>query len=436
MEHKLFARSPIGNPRRKWRQDNFLLRLSSPAARGLSPQSELTLRKTRRAVKTAIDAGFDLLGCGWAESKLAMEIVRTAERYGGKVLFSDFLRYGGQDKRIFCPTNDYEGAIRDTAKWKSIMGYLTWDEPIAEEHLIEVRNMVDYCDKTCPEILPYVVVNPDYNKLCSWQENAYAPYIEHCIEVIDPPQIDFDYYPIGRLEYDPALQLDNTTMWSDLEIVRRAAEAHELPFWFTYQGQRFAFHKIHYIFRFPMVRSMAYAGVLHGVKGLGLYTAFGGYVDPTTGGKGEYFEEQKKLNDELHTLGNTLMALECLRVIHDDSLLPDHPAMEGLRTPIEESELLTDAKLGRRISVSEHKDAYGHKYLMVLNRDYDSPQLVRLNLKNPSHVYEISKEDGEERFAFENASLMTLDFAPGDLRLFRIQPAEEEPYTLEYYLDK
>ena len=438
MEHKLFARYPIGNPRRKWKQDNFLLRLSSPAARGLSPQSELTLRKTRRAVKTAIDAGFDLLGCGWAESNLAMEIVRTAERYGGKVLFSDFLRYSGMgDKNIFCSTNDFEGAIRDTEKWNSVMGYLLWDEPILPEHLEETRRMLDFCESTRPHILPYVPLNPDYHKLCLWQENAYAPYIENALSVIDPVQVDFDYYPIGRLEYNPDLQLDNTTMWSDLEIVRRAAQKHEIPFWFTYQGQRFAFHKIHYVFRFPMVRAMAYAGILYGAKCLGLYTAFGGYVDPTTGGKGVYFEEQKKLNEELHALGNTLMALECLRVIHDDSLLPDHPSMEGIRTPFEESELLDNEKpLGTRISISEHKDAYGHKYLMVLNRDYDSPQLVRLKFKNPSHVYEVSKEDGEERFIFEDAPLMNLDFEPGELRLFRIQPAEEPPYTLEYYLDK
>jgi hypothetical protein len=130
------------------------------------------------------------------------------------------------------------------------------------------------------------------------------------------------------------------------------------------------------------------------------------------------------------------MALECIRVIHDASLLPDHLSMEGIRTPLEESELLDQEKLCKRISISEHKDAYGHKYLMVLNRDYDSPQLVRLQLRKKSHVYEVNKEDGEERIIFEGASIMNLDFEPGDLRLFRIQNAEEEPYTMEYYLDK
>ena len=441
MEHKLFARHPIGNPRRKWRQDNVLLRVN-PCPRGgknnLQPQSELTHRKARRAVKTAFEAGFDSIGTGWMETNLALDVIRTTEQCGGQLIYTDFLRFGGMgDKNIFCEDNNFETILEETKKWNSVKGYCFWDEPILQEHMEAVRRMIDQCESLCPEMLPYTIANPDYHKLCRWQDNAYAPYIERFISTIDPVQMGFDYYPIGRLEYDPALQLDNTTMWSDLEIVRRAAQKHEIPFWFTYQGQRLTFHKIDYIFRFPMVRAMAYAGVLHGAKSLATYCSFGGHIDPTTGGKGVYFEDQKQLNHEIHALGNTLMALECLRVIHDDSLLPDHPSMEGIRTPFEESELLDNEKpLCTRISISEHKDAYGHKYLMVLNRDYDSPQLVRLKFKNPSHVYEVSKEDGEERFIFEDAPLMNLDFEPGELRLFRIQSAEETPYTLEYYLDK
>ena len=214
--------------------------------------------------------------------------------------------------------------------------------------------------------------------------------------------MSFDYYPVGRPEYTPEQQLDNSTMWSDLEIVRRAAERHQVPFWFAYQGHRFHFHESYYEFRFPMARAMAYAGILSGAKALECYTEFDGYVDPATGGPGAFFEEQKKLNKEIMALGNTLMALECLRVIHDDILLPDHPAMEGLRTSMEESELLC-GKLLPRISVSEHRDAYGNKYLMVLKRDFDREAHIDLTLKNPSHIYEVGKEDGEQHLQYDDA---------------------------------
>lgn len=436
MEHKLFARFPIGNPRRVWKQDNFLLTVASAGPMSMDAPSTLTLQKVRRSVKTSIDAGFDILGCLWASPEVGAEIVRTAERYGGRVLFQDLQHFGGMgSKNIFCKANDYKGAIRDTEKWKSVIGYCLWDEPILPEHLEEVRRMIDYCEITCPDRLPYTVANPDYHPLCAWQDNNYAPYIESFLSVMEPAQMSFDYYPIGRSCYDPKQQLDNSTLWSALDIVRCAAQERKIPLWFYYQGQHFPWHKIHYHFRFPMARAMAYAGVLYGAKALELYTEFDAYIDPATGGRGEYFDEQRKLNDELHALGNTLMALNCLRVIHDDTLLPDHPTMEGRRTAMEESELLTGV-LPKRISVSEHRDAYGHRYLMVLNRDYDNVEHIELKLKTPSHVYEVSKTDGEERFIYERASAFRVALQPGDLHLYRIQSADEEPYTLEYYLEK
>ena len=437
MEHKLLARYPIGNPRRIWRQDNLILNLPSPApmSTALQPKSALTLQKTRRAVKTAIDAGFNMMGTLWADPETVREIVRTAERYGASVLYQNLRRFGGMGTASHCEVNDYEGAIRDTEKWSCIKGYCLWDEPISERPLEETRRMIDYCEKVRPGLLPFTVANPDYNKLCRWQDNAYAPYIEQFLDVIDPAEMCFDYYPIGKSEYDPAIQLDNSTMWSDLEIVRRAAQGREIPFWFAYQAHRFPWHKKYYTYKFPMTRAMAHAGILYGAKMLDCYTEFDGCIDPKTGGRGDYFEDQKRLNEELLALGNTLMALTCQRVIHDGLLLPEHPSMEGLRTSMEESELLTGT-LSPRISVSEHADAYGNKYLMVLNRDYDVDAHVQLTMKVPSHVYEVSKTDGEQYLVHEDVASFWTRIAPGDLQMYRIQNADEDPYTVEYYLEK
>lgn len=438
MQHKLLARKPVGNPRRVWKQDNFLLSVSSAGSMhtALVEQSDYTYRKTRRGVKTCIDGGFNLLGCLWADSKMAMEIVRTAERYGGNVLFQDLRRFGGMGyKNIFCETNDYKGVIEDTGRWKCIKGYCMWDEPILQEHLEETRRMIDHCEQVRPDLLPYTVANPDYHKLCCWKDQAYAPYIDRFLDTVDPAQMSFDHYPIGRSEYDPTLQLDNSTMWSNLEIVRRAAGKRNIPMYFWYQGQRFPWHKIYYTFHFNMARAMAHAGVLHGVKGLECYIEFDGFIDPATGGRGAFFEEQKRLNEELAALGNTLMALECDRVIHDETLLPDHPAMEGLRTSVKEGELV-EGGLVPRTSISEHTDAYGNRYLMVLNRDFEQTATLSLKLKKLSHVYEVSKEDGEQRMIGQAVEKLPVSLTPGDLKLYRIQDADGEPFTIEYYLDK
>ena len=73
---------------------------------------------------------------------------------------------------------------------------------------------------------------------------------------------------------------------------------------------------------------------------------------------------------------------------------------------------------------------------MVFNRDWDVAQHIQLDLKTPSHVYEVSRKDGEQYLRYENTDYFWLHIAPGDLQLFRIQSAKEQPFTVEYYLDK
>ena len=148
-----------------------------------------------------------------------------------------------------------------------------------------------------------------------------------------------------------------------------------------------------------------------------------------------FFEEQRRLNRELSLLGNTLMALSFDRVIHDDTLLPDHPTMQGFRTDMSESELLC-GQLPKRISVSEHHDAYGNRYLMVLNRDWNTDVDVCLKLKDAANVYEVSKQDGKQNLVMQDTVCLQAHIAPGDLMLYRIQPATEAPFTAEYYLEK
>ena len=61
---------------------------------------------------------------------------------------------------------------------------------------------------------------------------------------------------------------------------------------------------------------------------------------------------------------------------------------------------------------------------------------MELTLQSPSHVFRVSREDGEQRLVHENAKKMVVFLAPGDLALYRLQPGDEEPCTIEYYLEK
>lgn len=90
-----------------------------------------------------------------------------------------------------------------------------------------------------------------------------------------------------------------------------------------------------------------------------------------------------------------------------------------------------------RISISELKDAYGNDYLMVLNRDYRESVRYRLKMKNPMRVWRVSDEDGEQRIAFDDVNRTILGtLTPGSIALYRLQPRDEEPFAIEYYLEK
>ena len=68
---------------------------------------------------------------------------------------------------------------------------------------------------------------------------------------------------------------------------------------------------------------------------------------------------------------------------------------------------------------------------------HDMPDFCRNFMpKNPSHIYKVSREDGEQRMVYFNADKLQVCLAPGTLELYRIQPGEEEPFTVEYYLEK
>ena len=432
MKHKLLARFPISNPRRLWAQDNFVLSNFCPGPLGLEKDTPEDDRIMRRSVKTCYDAGFNLLELGWASPSGAKAAVQMAEQLGIGIIYQNLMRYGGMGpKNVFCKTNDLLGSMDEMRRWKSVVGYYIWDEPTTIEQMHTTRKMIDICEREKPSALPFTVANPSYNRRFYWKDGNYAPYIDNFLDIIDPPVMSFDYYPVGMKEHDKVRQLDESLIWCDLEYVRRASKKRNVPFWFYYQGENL--HKEEF-YIFPMIRLMMHSALLYGVKGLQQYTAQHCVIDKN-GGHGEFFEDIKQIHKEISELGRTLMALECTHVIHDDALLPDCPFMEELRTPMSDSKLLT-GKLPYRTSVSELFDAYGNDYLMVVNRDYLEKKDITLKFKQNVRIYEVSRKDGEQRVLCDSTDSLTASFIEGGMALYRIESADNEPSIIEYYLEK
>ena len=423
MDHKIFARHPLGNPHRHWRQDNFIL--STFSARGSN---------MRKVIKNCVDAGFTMLELGWATHEQAFEAVQLCEEYGIDLLFQDFTLHGGMQEFI-----SREGELQSMvplantlAPWKRTVGVYIWDEPFRPDQLAEARRQADLYEQAAPGKLPFTVAIPSYNTEYTWQNGLFTKYLYDYAKKIDPPVLSLDYYPFGLPGYNDAEQLDTSLLWCDLGLLRKIAQAYRMPLWFYYQAVNL--HKYHR-FTVPMVRSQMYAGAMYGAKALQEFTAVDAVITEE-GNRGPIFEETKRIHAEFRALGNTLMALQSVGVYHSAELLAGSPYLTGLADELTGHDILPQT-LPRRCSVGELADAYGHRYFLFLNRDVDVPLDAELPLKKPVRLYTVSRETGEQIFLGDSITSLTLHLSAGDGVLYRMdEVTDAEPYTLEYRIEK
>lgn len=423
MDHKIFARHPLGNPHRHWRQDNFIL--STFSARGSN---------MRKVIKNCVDAGFTMLELGWATHEQAFEAVQLCEEYGIDLLFQDFTLHGGMQEFI-----SREGELQSMvplantlAPWKRTVGVYIWDEPFRPDQLAEARRQADLYEQAAPGKLPFTVAIPSYNTEYTWQNGLFTKYLYDYAKKIDPPVLSLDYYPFGLPGYNDAEQLDTSLLWCDLGLLRKVAQAYRMPLWFYYQAVNL--HKYHR-FTFPMVRSQMYAGAMYGAKALQEFTAVDAVITEE-GDRGPIFEETKRIHAEFRALGNTLMALQSVGVYHSAELLAGSPYLTGLADELTGHDILPQT-LPRRCSVGELADAYGHRYFLFLNRDVDVPLDAELPLRKPVRLYTVSRETGEQIFLGDSITSLTLHLSAGDGVLYRMdEVTDAEPYTLEYRIEK
>lgn len=418
MEHKIYQRFPLGNEKRKWKQKNFILSQFSAKAKDM-----------RKALLHCKEAGFNLCEIAWASHEQAEEAALLSEELGIDILYQDMSRYGGMQENRKCEVSDLATLIEEKRHLSHIVGYYIWDEPYHDDEITEARRLTDLCEEIAPHLMPFSVAIPSYNPAYTWQNRRYEEYLEKYATTIEPPMLSLDYYPIGMAEVTEELQCDKSLMWCDLGLLRKLGKKYDMPIWFYYQGQNL--NKAER-FTFPMIRCMMYAGVLYGAKGLQHYTATHSIITPE-GDKDIFFEPQKAIHREFENLSNTLMALDCKRVIHDETLAPESVDFAALHETIAES-VYFSAPLPKRISVSELEDAYGNGYVLVLNRDYETEANVFLPLKADYRIYEVSKEDGRQHLLQNEATALCALLAPGDARLFRLQSTKEEAFTAEYEL--
>ncbi|MBR5871224.1 MAG: hypothetical protein IKZ09_09320, partial [Clostridia bacterium] len=162
MEHKIYARYPLGNPRRIWRQDNFLL--STFSAQG---------GNMRGILETCAQAGFNTVETGAATHAQAEEAIRICEELGLDLILQDNALFGGMQKRMMdrvpLTPRDIKAICDHIRPYKRTIGYYVWDEPYIEDQLLEARRQTDMFQREDPTRIPFSVAIPSYNDKYTWE---------------------------------------------------------------------------------------------------------------------------------------------------------------------------------------------------------------------------------------------------------------------------
>ncbi len=429
MENKILKRYPLGNHRFKWRQKDFILSTFSCQAGNME-----------ESFKNHKEAGFNLLELGWASHEQSWEAVELCEKYSIDLLFQDLTICGGMMNHFLNRPVDDDFAKKLYASFKDkkhVIGYYVWDEPWLDTTMARARYEMDELEKADPDALLFVVSMPCYNPpRYNWETNRYLAHLRNFAEILDPPVLSMDYYPIGdypsgvkQYYYSEEHQLDRDHIWCDLGALRLVGRERNLPIWYYYQGcDLYHCGKL----EFSMIRMLMYAGVLYGVKGLQNYRSMeDAVVWMKDGTKGPFFEDQKAIHKEFNALGNTLMAIDNKLVYHSDELEILAENKEELCDSINDSEIFA-GPLPKRCSVGEFGDEYGNRYVLVLNRDYHSELDSKIKLKDKYRFYEVSRKDGKQRVTFDSIDTLPVKLGRGDAVLYRVQKADESPFTVEY----
>jgi len=459
MENKVLKRYPLGNGRFKWKQKEYIISTCAGFPVHGTHKGDVNL-VAQRCAEYHKEAFFNNIEIAWASHEGAWAMADACEKHEINLIFQDMSLMGGMSFRYadrHCTREEIKAVVDKLKDKKYTIGYYVWDEPQSDAQLNEARRQMDILQELDPEALFFTAAVPDYNPdpdrkinlgtntLClgdTWENGKYVPYLEKFAEKMDPPVMSFDYYPVGNYfnvwpghTYNYENQLDDSFMLLSMAANRAVAKKHNIPFWYCYQGYKLYECTKEEDFIFPMVRCFMYAAVLYGAKGVQNWaTAERGsrFINPD-GTKGDFYEEQKKVNFEIKNLGNTLMALDSKLIIHSDDLLPGCEYTKPYFNKIEESEVF-GGTLPKRTSIGEMEDEYGNRYAVILNRDYEKVSEITLDLKDNFRVYEVSKEDGKQRVIFENVNKLPLNLHGGDAVLYRFQRANEEAFTVEYEL--
>lgn len=332
---------------------------------GWSPGDKETLQGIK-------DCGFNLAGF------VAPDSVKTCGEVGLKCIVMDpgLAEAAGNpklsDADIAKRTEDAAAKFKDDP---TVYGYYLRDEPAASlfPNLSRISAALRKVD---PDTTPYINLLPIYANEQQLGVGSYEAYVDSFATGVKPQFISYDHY---ALMDDGSLR---DGYFQNLEIVRKAALKHGLPFWNIVLGNA------HFHYAEPSQYTLnfqAYTTLAYGARGISYFTYFapkiGNYrlaaVDQF-GDRTPTWNDLRRVNLQIHKLGPTYVKLKSVNVFHH----PDVPeGCSGISTSKHLSELS-----GGAFVVGEFEGPNGKPYVMVVNKDWHKSTAFSLKFKQQGQI--------------------------------------------------
>jgi hypothetical protein len=241
----------------------------------------------------------------------------------------------------------------------AVYGYYLRDEPPAS-FFPGLAIVSDVVKEKHPGAWPYINLFPNYAHLTQLGTATYDEYVESFIEICKPPILSYDHYSI----FEGGV-FRSKEYFQNLELVRRAALKHNLPFW------QIVLSLGALNFREPSavdLRFQAFTSLAYGARGLTYFT----YLTPTVGnfrnGPIDQFGHEtptwramQNVNLQIGKLAPTLLQLKSDRVYHFGEV-PD-----GCTGP--DDQCLVKA-IGGPMLVGDFTHVDGSRYVMIVSKAF------------------------------------------------------------------
>ena len=364
----------------------------------------------------------DLRRCGFSinfsvtrEKEFNIRALELALKNNLQLLISDSRIDLSKLKQDSTALAGLDSVVIDYIAHPALLGYFIDDEPSAKDFKL-LAKIVNQLREKDPYHPAYINLFPIYATPAQLGVQNYKQYLENFLEIVHPPLLSFDHYPI----MDTGLRDD---YFENLEIILATSLKYNVPFWgFALSVSHEPYPKPHQ----GHLRFQLYCNLAYGAKGLQYFS----YATPkssrwnfrealldTSGNKTTIYRDAFIINNEIHKLAPILLNSKSIGIYHTPPLPIGCQALaSGIPIQfVEDGELV----------MGFFQDDKNHIYVMLVNRDYMSGSKPRIYFaKYVKGITEVSKNSLKPlKVKFKDSEgdrSVTLIFKAGEGSLFRL----------------